>query len=416
MDLAGYEKDRFWWYQAWYLQPTPTPTLHIFPHWNWNDGDEYPIWAFSNADEVELFVNGVSQGRKAMPKYSHLEWDAVPFAPGSLHAVAYFNGTAAPAAERWVNTTGPSAALRISVKDDLWDGALVAGCADATSVSVDVVDAQGRVNPLADDVVTFTITGDAALAGTSNGDPACLVNNKATTRPAFHGKLVAVVLGGTTASSVVVTASAPGLGSVQLTIPQALPPAGWSAKWCHANPTLPAAVAAPPKTGPCDVFATGGTPCVAAHSVARALFGAYAGPLYQVRRATDNATLDIGVLGAGGVANAAAQDAFCGGSPCVIQRIYDQSLRANHLDIAPAGGNVHHGDLPVNATRFPVTLGGKKVYAAYFEGGNGYRIDKTSGVAQGNEEETLYMVTDGTHVNNGACALCSRAMLHSHRR
>lgn len=238
VDLAGYEKDRFWWYQAWYLQPTPTPTLHIFPHWNWNDGDEYPIWAFSNADEVELFVNGVSQGRKAMPKYSHLEWDAVPFAPGSLHAVAYFNGTAAPAAERWVNTTGPSAALRISVKDDLWDGALVAGCADATSVSVDVVDAQGRVNPLADDVVTFTITGDAALAGTSNGDPACLVNNKSPARPAFHGKVAAVVMGGRAAGTVTVTASAPGFAPVSLDIPQIAQPPGWAAKWCHAEARL----------------------------------------------------------------------------------------------------------------------------------------------------------------------------------
>lgn len=75
--------------------------------------------------------------------------------------------------------------------------------------------------------------------------------------------------------------------------------------------------------GPCDIYAAAGTPCVAAHSVTRALFGAYAGPLYQVKR-SDNATLDIGVLAPGGVANAAAQDAFCGSAACGIFRIYDQ--------------------------------------------------------------------------------------------
>src|SRR5512138_2144398 len=71
-------------------------------------------------------------------------------------------------------------------------------------------------------------------------------------------------------------------------------------------------------TGPCDIYASGGTPCVAAHSTTRALYGAYNGPLYQVRRASDNTTRDIGVLAAGGVANAAAQDSFCSGTTCLI--------------------------------------------------------------------------------------------------
>src|SRR2546423_10632688 len=70
--------------------------------------------------------------------------------------------------------------------------------------------------------------------------------------------------------------------------------------------------------GPCDIYATGGTPCVAAHSTTRALYGAYNGPLYQVRRSSDNATRDIGVASAGGVANAAAQDSFCTGTTCLI--------------------------------------------------------------------------------------------------
>lgn len=76
--------------------------------------------------------------------------------------------------------------------------------------------------------------------------------------------------------------------------------------------------------GPCDIFSSGGTPCVAAHSLVRALFGVFNGSLYQVKRLSDNATQDIGVLAAGGFVDASAQDAFCGAQSCVVQRIYDQ--------------------------------------------------------------------------------------------
>ncbi|KAJ7042671.1 alpha-L-arabinofuranosidase B, catalytic-domain-containing protein [Mycena alexandri] len=82
---------------------------------------------------------------------------------------------------------------------------------------------------------------------------------------------------------------------------------------------------------PCDIYASGGTPCVAAHSSTRALFDAYSGDLYQIQRASDSATNNIGPLSAGGVANAAAQDSFCAGTTCVITTIFDQSGRSNHL-------------------------------------------------------------------------------------
>src|SRR5690349_4053853 len=88
----------------------------------------------------------------------------------------------------------------------------------------------------------------------------------------------------------------------------------------------------PPRPqGPCDIYAAAGTPCVAAHSTTRALYAAYSGSLYQVRRSSDNTTRDIGVLSTGGVANAATQDSFCSGTTCVITIIYDQSGRGNHL-------------------------------------------------------------------------------------
>ena len=102
-----------------------------------------------------------------------------------------------------------------------------------------------------------------------------------------------------------------------------------------------AAVGASPAAAaslPCDIYASGGTPCVAAHSTTRALYASYNGPLYQVRRASDDTTTNISPLSAGGVANAAAQDSFCAGTTCVITEIYDQSGHGNNLTDAPAAG------------------------------------------------------------------------------
>ena len=105
--------------------------------------------------------------------------------------------------------------------------------------------------------------------------------------------------------------------------------------------------------------------------------------------------MDVKVSAAGGFADSAAQDKFCGTSDCHIWRIYDQSPKMNHLDIAPPGGAHRAEDAPVNATAEALTVAGHKVYAAYFEGGMGYRIDKGNGIAKGNEPETLYAVFGG---------------------
>jgi non-reducing end alpha-L-arabinofuranosidase len=154
--------------------------------------------------------------------------------------------------------------------------------------------------------------------------------------------------------------------------------------------------------GPCDIYAADGTPCVAAHSTTRALYAAYNGPLYQVKRASDGATTNIDTLSAGGYANAAAQDSFCAGTTCTITEIYDQSGHGNNLTPGPAGGN-GKADTPANATALPVMAGGNKVYGVYISPGNGYRDDSTSGVATGSDPQGAYMVTSATHVNNGCC-------------
>ncbi|GLW25005.1 alpha-N-arabinofuranosidase [Microbispora amethystogenes] len=158
---------------------------------------------------------------------------------------------------------------------------------------------------------------------------------------------------------------------------------------------------------PCDIYAAGGTPCVAAHSTTRALYAAYNGPLYQVRRASDNTTRDIGVLSAGGVVNAATQDSFCAGTNCVITILYDQSGRNNRLTQAPPGywkGPAAGGyDNLADAKAAPITIGGQKAYGVRVEPGTGYRNNNTNGVATGDQPEGIYAVVDGTHYNQWCC-------------
>lgn len=154
---------------------------------------------------------------------------------------------------------------------------------------------------------------------------------------------------------------------------------------------------------PCDIYAAAGTPCVAAHSTTRALYASYDGPLYQVRRSSDNATLNIAPVSAGGVANAAAQDSFCANTTCVITEIYDQSGNGNNLTDAPAGGAAGGPDGLANATAAPVTVDGSKAYGVYIAPGDGYRDDSTRNIATGNNPESEYAIFDGTHYNGGCC-------------
>ncbi|PSR92033.1 fungal alpha-L-arabinofuranosidase [Coniella lustricola] len=170
---------------------------------------------------------------------------------------------------------------------------------------------------------------------------------------------------------------------------------------------LVAAVSRVSATGPCDLYASGGTPCVAAHSTTRALYAAYSGDLYQVQRASDGTYLEIAPVSAGGVANAAAQDTFCTGTTCLITVIYDQSGHANHLTQAPPGGfdgpDVDGYDNLASAIGAPVTLNGAKAYGVFISPGTGYRNDATVDIATGDAAEGMYAVLDGTHYNSGCC-------------
>jgi hypothetical protein len=157
-----------------------------------------------------------------------------------------------------------------------------------------------------------------------------------------------------------------------------------------------------PNPDTCDIYASYGTACVAAYSMTRALYAAYDGPLYQVKRASDGTTDDIGLMNTGGDVDAATQDSFCAGTTCIITEIYDQSTLANNLTIEGPGGNGGQ-DSGAVANALKVTINGNEAYGLDVEPGVGYRDDTTLGVATDGEPEGMYMVASGTHVNSQCC-------------
>ena len=160
------------------------------------------------------------------------------------------------------------------------------------------------------------------------------------------------------------------------------------------------------QAGPCDIYRKAGTPCVTAHSTTRVLDSRYRGPLYQVRRDSDGATLDIRAT-RDGYADAAAQDAFCQGTVCRITVIYDQSGMGNDLLPAPPGtflGPDKGGfNNPALADMAPALVDGHKVYGVYIMPGMGYRCNNARGLAIDDEPEGMYYVIDGTHYDSGCC-------------
>jgi beta-galactosidase len=165
MDTCGFPKDNFYYYQAWW---SDRPVLHLLPHWNWpgKDGQDIDVRCLGNCDEVELFLNGQSLGRKPMPRNSHLQW-SVKYAPGALLARGYSAGQ--PVTEDKVETTGAPAAIRLAADR----ASLHAGAGDAAAVTVSVTDDRGRVVPVAGNLIDFDLSGPGRILGVGNGDPSC---------------------------------------------------------------------------------------------------------------------------------------------------------------------------------------------------------------------------------------------------
>ncbi len=210
IDTCGFPKDTFYYYQAWW---TSKPVLHLFPHWNWPgmEGQEIAVWVHSNLDQVELFLNGQSLGVKEMKKDSHLAW-IVKYAPGTVEARGYKDGKQVTTARR--ETTGPAAKLVMKAdREQIWaDGE------DVTMFAVAVHDAQGRVMPLADNEVTFRVSGEGRLIGVGNGDPTSHEPDKGSSRKAFSGLCMAMVQSAKRAGNITVEATSPGLTPASVTV------------------------------------------------------------------------------------------------------------------------------------------------------------------------------------------------------
>ena len=167
LDTCGFPKDSFYYYQSWWSTKT---VLHLAPHWNWagREGQEVIVQALSNCAAVELFLNGVSQGKQTMPRNSKLFWRGVKYAPGTLSAKGY-DDAGKVIAETKVETTG--VATRILLTPDRTT--IAADGADVAVFTVAALDAQGRVVPVAQDKVSFTLEGAGQIIGVGNGDPNC---------------------------------------------------------------------------------------------------------------------------------------------------------------------------------------------------------------------------------------------------
>ncbi|MEI7900156.1 MAG: glycoside hydrolase family 2 TIM barrel-domain containing protein [bacterium] len=206
IDLAGFPKDRYYLYQS---QWSDKPVLHLLPHWNWKgfEGKEIPVWCFTSAESVELFLNGKSLGSKTLKdsKSLHLEWK-VPYEPGVLKAVGKKGGQTLTAE---VRTAGEPA--RLILRPDRTR--IAADGEDLSFVEVRVVDKDGTLCPDADRQVAFSIEGPGEIAGVDNGDPASHEPFQATRRKAFHGLCLAVVKAGRTSGAIRLSAAAQGLQS-----------------------------------------------------------------------------------------------------------------------------------------------------------------------------------------------------------
>ncbi len=211
MDVCGFPKNIYYYYQSWW---TDKDVLHISPHWDYHNEWGQPkkqidVWVNSNADDVELFLNGKSLGKKEMPRNSHLQWN-VAFEPGKLEAVAYKKGRKLTAK---IETTG----VPVEVVLTPYKTTMLADGKDVTVMNVTVVDREGREVPDADNLIVFKVEGEAKIIGVGNGDPSSHEADKCADglwqRSLFNGKCQVIIQSGTKPGIFKVEAVAKGLST-----------------------------------------------------------------------------------------------------------------------------------------------------------------------------------------------------------
>ena len=168
MDVCGFPKDNVYYLKSWW---STAPVLHLLPHWNWSgkEGKEINVWVHTNCDEVELFLNKKSLGKKSVKQYSHLEWNVI-YQPGTLEAVGYKNGKKVMVDVQ--KTTGTPAAIKLTPHKTTLKSAT-----DVAVVTVAVLDENKRHVPVADNLITFSIKNGTIL-GVGNGDPTSMENDR----------------------------------------------------------------------------------------------------------------------------------------------------------------------------------------------------------------------------------------------
>lgn len=188
VDLAGFAKDRYYLYQSRWRPDLPM--AHLLPHWTWpgREGQITPVHVFTSGDEAELFVNGVSQGRKKKAPFEYrLRWDEVRYQPGDVRVQVWRDGQ--PWAEDRVQTAGAPVRLEASV-----DRAGIASDGrDLAFVTVRVLDDAGREVPTADTLMQLRLEGAGEIVATDNGDPTDMTAFVSPQRRAFSGQLLAIV-------------------------------------------------------------------------------------------------------------------------------------------------------------------------------------------------------------------------------
>ena len=215
MDMCGFPKNIYYYYQSWW---TDRDVLHVAPHWNWpgKEGEVIRVWVNSNADDVELFHNGHSLGRKKMPVNGHLEWKVV-YRPGTLKAVARKGGRRIV---RTVRTTGEPYRIVLEPSKTV----LRADGGDAVVVNVSVADRNGLFVPDASLPIAFSVRGDAAIIGVGNGDPSCHDPDQCPEgtwrRSLFNGRCQVILKAGTTLSDIELAACSEGVNPAVTTIKQ----------------------------------------------------------------------------------------------------------------------------------------------------------------------------------------------------
>ncbi len=208
LDVCGFPKNIYYYYKSWW---TNEDILHISPHWNWPDkvGKPIDVWINSNAEEVELFLNGKSLGQKTMERNSHLQWNVI-YEPGILEAIGYKNGKKITAK---VETTENASQVVISSDKTI----LNADGKDVTVINISITDDKGREVPTANNMISFTITENAKIIGVGNGDPSSHEPDKCTThswqRSAFNGKCQVIIQAGKNTGEVTFEAKSIGLKS-----------------------------------------------------------------------------------------------------------------------------------------------------------------------------------------------------------